>query len=231
MTAPEKLLLRSRRRAVTLLEVIVTLAILATIAGVIAISAEASSAIGGDNKRADDAALMLARLRDAMVRWNQGGSGDSSFTYAISGGAGGSVIQNPGRLSQLTDSITGALPERNSCGGTFANPTRWHHPFFYLAIPSNNPRTQFKLAEGYLAEDSLQRFDSLGVLTTATSIAQGAAGYNGSLAIVMNNVSLSDANRLASRMEGDQSGGVNSVVRFANTNPTTVFYHMGIHGC
>ena len=55
----------------------------------------------------------------------------------------------------------------------------------------------------------------------------------GTLAIVIPNVSLSDAQQLVLRMEGDQSGGIFSVVRFTPSGnaPVTVFYHVAIHGC
>src|SRR5438552_8477072 len=97
-------------RGVTLLEVIVTVAILGVLASVIVLGVETSSRLGGEAKRIDDAAFVLAKLRDASVRYNlgignsQAGGGqvvvirDTSFTAKISGGGNLFGGVNPGRL-------------------------------------------------------------------------------------------------------------------------------------
>jgi prepilin-type N-terminal cleavage/methylation domain-containing protein len=219
----------SPREGVTLLEVVVTIAILATIAGIVALSVEASSAVGGEAKRADDAARKLLLIRDAAVRWNQGGRNDSSFTYAMSGGLGN---VNPGRLSELYDSAN-TTTDRNSCGAVLTA-ARWMHAFTHFPLPKTDPRSTYVMAPGYVALDSLVRFDTLGAVTTALSIGTTSLGYDGTLAIVMPNVSLSDAQRLEARMEGTHDHRRSSplgVVRFDDTDPTTVYFHMAIHGC
>lgn len=221
-------------RGVTLLEVIVTVAILGVLGSVIVVGVETSSRLGGEARRIDDAAAVLAKLRDASVRYNLGYSGtrsDTSFTARISGVGllfGGI---NPGRLSQLTNLIS--TNDVNSCGYTYnaAQVLNWKRNFYPYPITSSTP---IRIADGFYANDVMQRFDSTGAAKTFLRTAGvDTAMAPGTLAIVMPNVALSDAQALAARMEGDQSGGSQSIVRFtvSGTAPVTVFYHMEIHGC
>ena len=216
-------------RGVTLLEVVVTVAILGVLASVIFLGVETSSRLGGEAKRIDDAAFVLAKLRDASIRYNLGTFlRDTSFTAKIGGIAGGGV--NPGRLSHLTKLITAS--DFNSCGFAYTTTqvTAWVRNFYSSPISSSTP---LQIAGGFYADDTLARYDSNG---TPTHLASGDANIltaPGTLAIVMRNVPISDARALAARMEGDQSGGNSSIVRFTpnGTAPVTVYYHMEIHGC
>ena len=218
---------RDTRRGVTLLEAVVTVGILGVLASVIVLGVEASSRTGGEVRRIDEALATLARLRDASIRYNLGNRGDTSFTYMISGTPGG---VNPGRLSQLTTRIvaTSAL-SLNSCGLQFTSgqALKWTHNFYSSPITSSTP---FRIADGIYADDTLARYNPAGV---PTHLASADLVTPGTLAIVMRNVSISDAQALQERVEGDQSGGIFSIIRFTpnGTAPVTVYYHMAIHGC
>jgi type II secretory pathway pseudopilin PulG len=232
----------SRRSAVTLVEVVVTVAILAIFTTVIVVNLEGSSRSGGNAERIDEAVRMLERIRDAAVRYNYGDPstagvsgrtilGDTSFTSKISGLANIRGGVNPSRLSELTNRI--AATDLNSCGGAFgALSTNWTQNFFNQPFAVGGT---FKIADGFIANDQLERYDPAGALANLapTSSVTGA----GTLAVVIPNVSLADAQALAAAMEGDQPSPLGSgnfaVVRFTPSGnaPVTVRYHMAIHGC
>ncbi|MCI3953200.1 MAG: hypothetical protein K0R53_2699 [Burkholderiales bacterium] len=232
----------SRRSAITLIEVVVTVAILAIFATVIIGSVEGSARSGGNARRIESAAIMLERLRDAAVRYNfadpsatgvnnRGIAGDTSFTSKISGAGNSRGGVNPSRLSQLTNRI--ATTDLNSCGGTFgALAGNWTQNFFIQPISAGGT---FKIADGFVAIDQLERYNAAGVLTNLSPTSTVTGG--GTLAIVMPDVSLADAEALAALMEGDQPSPLGSgnfaVVRFtpSGNSPVTVRYHMAIHGC
>ena len=208
-----------------------TVAILGVLASVIVLGVETSSRVGGEAKRIDDAAFVLAKLRDASVRYNLGQTfRDTSFTAKISGGAGLYGGTNPGRLSHLTSKIT--TSDFNSCGFAYTagQATGWDRVFYSSPISSSTP---IQIAPGFFADDTLARYDSTGTSKHLLSGDANALRAPGTLAIVMRNVAISDAQALAARMEGDQSGGNSSIVRFTpnGTAPVTVYYHMEIHGC
>jgi type II secretory pathway pseudopilin PulG len=231
-----------RRSAVTLVEVVVTVAILAIFTTVIVVNVEGSSRSGGSVDRIDEAARMLERIRDAAVRYNYGDPatgglsgrtilGDTSFTSKISGTANDRGGVNPARLSYLTNRI--ATTDLNSCGGTFgALSTSWTQNFFNRPIATGGT---FKIADGFIANDVLERYNPAGVLTNLAPTSSVTCA--GTLAIVIPNVSLADAQALAAAMEGDQptplGSGNFAVVRFTPSGnaPVTVRYHMAIHGC
>lgn len=214
------------RRGLTLFEMVATLALLAILSTVIVVNVEANSRPGGDTARIDHAAAGLARLSDAIARYNLGERGDTSFTWKISGIANKHGGVYPASLSELTNKISGT--SLNSCGGQIGATlaSGWTRHFFMRYIA---PGGTLKIAEGFVANDQLQRFNTDGTASTVTS----STTVPGTLAIVMQNVALSDAEALALRMEGDQSGGHLSVVRFTanGTAPVTVYYHIAIHGC
>lgn len=218
-------------RGVTLAEVIVTVAILGVLATVIVLGVEASGRSGGEAKRIADAAFVLAKLRDASVRYNLGTTiRDTSFTAKIStaGAFYGGV--NPGRLSHLTTKIL--TSDFNSCGFiyTAGQANAWVRNFYTAPISASG---RFRIADGFVADDTLARYDSTGTPKHLLSGDVNILLAPGTLAIVMQNVALSDAQALAALMEGDQSGGNSSIVRFTASGnaPVTVYYHMEIHGC
>ena len=220
----------SRLRGFTLMEVVVSVAILAVLAGIIVVSVEGSSRIGGQAKRVDDAARVLIALRDASVRYNLGGTGRPSFTWEVSPPAPAVVPTskgvNPGKLSHLTTAILAT--DLNSCGYAYGATTaaNWKSNYYHQPITTGT----FRIADGFVADDQLKRYDITG---TPNNFTVGDALSPGTLAIVMREVALSDALALADRMEGRPNAGIGSVIRFtANGNaPITVEYHMGVHGC
>ncbi len=233
--------IRSRAGGVTLVEVVVSLAILAIFATVVIMNVEGSTRSGGEARRIAEAAHKLERIRDAAVRYNFGDPsaagvndrgivGDTSFTSKISGVANLRGGVNPSRLSHLTNRIDNA--DQNSCGGNYTTAANWAQNFFPQPI---EPGGTFKIADGFIANDLMVRFDPAGTpaVLAPTSSVRGA----GTLAIVIPNVSLADAQALAALVEGDQptpaGSGNFAVVRFTASGnaPVTVFYHMAIHGC
>lgn len=218
---------RPDRAGFTLLEVIVAAAILGILATIVVLGVEGSSRGGGEAARVDEAAATLAALRDASVRYNLGERGDASFTWTIGNNAFKGV--NPGRLSQLTNKIT--VSDLNSCGGTFSalEAANWLRNFYSRPISSSTP---FRIADGFMADDQLVRFNVNGTAeadpgNTSNNVTPAT------IAIVMRNVALRDAQALETRMEGDNTRTSSSVLRFTpNGNaPITVYYHMAVHGC
>ena len=213
------------RRGVTLLEIIVALAIIVVIAGAIFLTIGTSSRTGGDAKRVDEAATNLAVLADALAKHSNrpAAARDQSFAQTIGGNANGGV--NAGRLSYLTTKILAT--DRDSCNTVYgALAALWLGPFYSTPVPT----TGLKIAEGFFANDLLVRYDQSGVPNISPL---NVLRTPGTLAIVIPNVALEDARALQQAVEGDQTGGVNSVVRF-NANgdlPVTVSYHVNIHGC
>ena len=230
---------RKASYGVTLVEVVVTVAILAILGTAVVLSVEASSRTGGEAKRIADAARTLEKIRDGAVRYNFGDpdpasaraiGGDSSFTSKISGIGNLSGGVNPGQLSELTNKLVST--SLNSCGGTITNYLNWTQNFYTQPIAIGGT---IKIADGFVANDQLVRYNPAGVVAnlSPTSSVTGA----GTLAIVMPNVALSDAQALAALMEGDQPSPLGSgnfaVVRFTPSGnaPVTVSYHIAIHGC
>lgn len=217
-----------RRSGATLLELLVTIAVLAAIGGVIYINQSSSSTqIGSDVERIDRASRVLSELADAIAR-TTGTGGATSFNQII-GQENATVSANTGRLSQLTTPIT--TSNMNSCMYTYTSSEvgRWTKPFYYRLVPQSG----FLIAPGFFVQDSLIRFNSAGVATTtANRPAANDASSFGTLALVMPNTSRSDADALAARVEGDQTG-VGGAVRYntSGTGSVTLFYHFTIRGC
>jgi prepilin-type N-terminal cleavage/methylation domain-containing protein len=214
---------RGGRQGLTLIEVIVTIAVLSIIAVPITLNYSASSRGGGESARLDNVALKLAKLADAAGRFSgiQAGSPSYAQTLFLGGGT------NPGRLSYLTNEVTAASV--NSCGGTITSGTTlWKGPFYNWALSTAG----FKIADGFFADDTLSRYDSVGNVRKVppSSTNQNRTSW-GTLAIVMQDVSRSDAVGLRTRVEGASTATTGSV-RFADTgDPVTVYYHFNIHGC
>lgn len=216
------------RRATTLVEVIVTVAIVGVIAGAVYLNRSAASALGGDAANVDQAARVLAELADAAGRIT-GTGGETSFNQVI-GQSSAATTANIGRLSQLTTKITPA--SRNSCfyAYTGGEITRWQTPFYYRPLPT----TGLKIAPGFIAIDSVVRYNSPGVPTTLANRPSNTDHFvEGTSAIVMPNTDLAYAIALAARVEGDQ-GGVLGAVRYLpmdGSSPVQLEYHFTVRGC
>lgn len=215
--APER-----SRKGLSLIEVVVTIGILGALAVPITLNFAASSRGGGESARLDEAALKLTKLADAAGRFSGIQAGSPSFGQVMFLGGG----TNPGRLSQLTTEVTAA--SLNACGGTFTSAvTLWPGSFYNWLIPT----TGFKIAGGFFADDTLSRYDSVGTVTKVPVGGNANRTSWGTLAIVMRNVTRSDALGLRTRIEG-VSTATTGAVRFADTgDPVTVYYHFNIHGC
>ncbi len=215
------------RRGATLFEVIVTVAILAVIAGAVYLNEAQASRPGGAAANVDQAAQLLAEIADAAGR-TTGTGGATSFNQFI-GNANANTSANAGKLSLLTTKLTNT--DLNSCmyQYTTAEANRWVTPFFYRIMPT----TGFQLSPGYFAQDSLIRYSLAGVATTvANRPAANDASAFGTLAIVMPNTQLSDALALLARVEGDQTGlGAVRYYPKDGSTPVTLEYHFTIRGC
>lgn len=216
------------RRGATLFEVIITVGIMAIIAGAVYINEATSSKLGGESANVDRAAITLAEIADAAGR-TTGTGGATSFNQDI-GNANANVSANAGKLSQLTTKLVNG--DLNSCmyAYTTSEVGRWIRPYYYRILPT----TGFNLAPGYFAQDSLIRYNQAGVPTTlANRPAHNDAFSYGTLAIVMPNTQLQDAVALANRVEGDQSGILGAVRYFPRdgSTPVTLEYHFTIRGC
>ncbi len=206
------------RRGLTLLEVIVTIAILGILAVPITLNFASSSRGGGESARLDEAALRLSKMADAASRYSGIQTSNASF-YQV-------MLANPGRLSQLTTKPTAS--STNACGGLFSSLTLWKGPYYNWPIPT----TGTKITDGFFADDTLSRYDSVGVVTKVPATGGNTNQTSwGTVAIVMQSVSRSDALGLRSRIEGT-STATTGTVRFADTgDPVTLYYHFGTHGC
>lgn len=215
------------RRGATLFEVVVTVAILAVIAGAVYLNEAQASRLGGAAANVDQAAQLLAEIADAAGR-TTGTGGVTSFNQFI-GQANANTSANAGKLSQLTTKLTNTA--LNSCMYQYATSeaNRWVTPFFYRILPT----TGFQLSPGYFAQDSLIRYNAAGVATTLANRPEANdASVYGTLAIVMPNTQLSDALALLNRVEGNQTGL--GAVRYYPTDgssPVTLEYHFTIRGC
>ncbi|MEX1186499.1 MAG: type II secretion system protein [Gemmatimonadaceae bacterium] len=216
------------RRATTLVEVIVTVAILGVIGGAVYLNQSAASALGGDAANVDQAARILAELADAAGRIT-GTGGETSFNQVI-GQSSGATTANIGLLSQLTTKLTTASQDSCFYGYSGGERNRWLTPFYYRPLPT----TGLKIAPGYIAIDSVVRYNSPGVPTTLANRPSNNDNFvEGTSAIVMPNTALSDAVALAARVEGDQ-GGVLGAVRYFpmdGSSPVQLEYHFTVRGC
>jgi len=230
--------LSGSRRALTLIEMIVALAIVAII-GVTLVVVNASSNRGmAESDNIEKAARTLQDLSEATALWTNRGTGiQTSFFQKV--GA------NPGTLSHLSNLIT--TTQRNSCGRSTpltnqsrfsaSQVNRWDGSYFRQELPTSG----FLIAPGFFARDTLLRYSAVynpggppyfqqQYFTTANNSTPGT------LAIVMDNVKYADALALAQRVEGDTLG-IWGAVRFTRNlgygpnTPITIEFHVAIHGC
>ncbi len=180
-----------------LLAAIVIVAIIAVMATVITVN------LTGDND-----AKRIAKVADVLKRLEVE---TDSTTPAFRAQVG----QFPGKLSHLARRIT--TSDKNDCRAVYSSPGNWKGPYHIFPMQAG----AYKLGEGFIANDSLERIPSFVSGTPAA----------GTLAIVIPNVALSDAKMLGIQIDGVNTGAGN-YVKFALTDPTTVRYHNPIaSGC
>ena len=234
---------RWRRRAVTLIEMVVALALVGII-GVTVIVVTSSGGPGGsaggggglgESDHIEKAARTLQDLSEAVALWTNRGTGiPTSFFQKV--GA------NPGALSQLSFPIS--TTDRNSCGRSTpqtnqsrfsaAQVNRWNGSYFRQELPT----TGFLVAPGFFALDTMKRYSAVfnqagPVYFQEEYFTSTNSSTPGTLAIVIPNVKYADALALAQRVEGDTMGvwGAVRFTRNATNAPVTVEFHMAIHGC
>lgn len=120
---------------------------------------------------------------------------------------------NPGRLSHLFRHITTADP--NSCGTGYTSTIVGNQrgPYHLVPYPVS---TQFIIAPGFVANDVLVRNPN--------------SSSAGTLAVVMNNVTLGDAQLLGRYVDG-RVDGKGTYVQYSLTDPTSVSYLIPVIGC
>ena len=228
------------RRAVTMIEMVVALALVATIGLTIIVVNATLGSRGGmsDADRIEKAARTLQDLSEAVALWTNTGVGRQTSFFQ-------KVGSNPGVLSHLTFLIT--TNQRNSCGRstpltnqsryTAAQVNRWDGSYFRQELPT----TGFLIAPGFFARDTLLRYSAVyrpagNPYYLQEYFSTSNSSTPGTLAIVMDSVRYGDALALAQRIEGDTTG-IWGAVRFTrdstftSSTPITVEFHIGIHGC
>jgi prepilin-type N-terminal cleavage/methylation domain-containing protein len=219
----------ARRRGFTLIEAVVGVTIAAVLAAAFYYSfAGSSSSQGGDDRaeRAGATAVALFDIASAIAALE---TTNPPFSFLQTVGA------YPSRLSQLTTPITTA--DRNSCdrttdaylAGTPPNPPvnpgyvqGWKGPYYIVAFPFN---ATVQLAKGFLVEDDMVRVPDFPPGNNPSANQKA-----GRLQIVMNGVTLPDAQALDAAVDSTTNGAAGTV-RYTNTNPTTVQYELRVSGC
>lgn len=191
------------RKGFTLMEVIVTLALLAVIGTIVVLTGSPESP--NDRQR-------YAVVSDALWDIAKAIAGNESHLTATSFRQVIGVY--PSKLSDLTKPITGA--GKNICNVAYTTPAQtslWLNPFYRREfLTAGTP-----LASGFTAQDAL----------VAVSVSPTTPGI---LAIRMPGTSLRDAQGLDLTVDG-ASNGASGIIRYANTDPTSVDYYVTVTGC
>lgn len=187
--------------------VIAVLGILATV--IVATTSGPSASQKSDQARINEVAFTLDELARAIAFF-EATKGPISFKQTVG--------VYPGRLSHLTAPIT--TSQRNGCGAVYtaSNVAAWTGGYFLREIPPAG----FRIAEGFITQDSLVRTPP----NTATTPA-------GTIAIVIPNVTRSDAVLLGMTVDDDSTGTVSTVRYTPNdgSSPVTVSYLTMVGDC
>lgn len=203
-------LVRSKRKGLTLVELVVVMAILAILAVVIVSTTGGSSAASqSDQERINEVAKELDVLSRAIAFFEPT-KAPTSFKQTVG--------VYPSRLSHLTDAITPG--KQNSCGTNYTSgqAAAWTGGYYTRELPT----TGFFMAPGFTLQDVMVR-------TPVNANSQ----QHGTLAIVIPNVTLADAQLLDQTVDRDPSA-TTATVRFTpdnGTSPVTVSYLSAIGGC
>lgn len=197
-------------KGLTLIELVVVIAILGVLGVVITSTTGGSSAASqSDQERINEVANQLDVLARAIAFFEPT---KTPFSFKQTVGV------YPSRLSHLTDAITPA--KQNSCGTNYTSgqAALWLGGYYIRELPPSG----FFMAPGFTLQDLLVR------VPTNTSSQQ-----HGTLAIVIPNVTLSDAQLLDQTVDRDPSATL-ATVRYTpdnGTSPVTVSYLSAIGGC
>ena len=216
--------LRARKvRGATLAEVVVATAILAIIASVVISTDLVVSS--NDRERYDAAADTLKKLAQA-INSSDPTNTQTSFKWVIQ--------KHPQKLSQLTKPIL--TTDRDICNVTYGSTTvtnRWTSPFW----PKEFRTTGTTLVKGFDVQDNLATFPdaNLGFYNLSNVRAQAPSGigfrFDGTIAIRMPSVALTDAQGLDAVVDGTVNGTAGIVRYNAASDPTSVDYYVMVNGC
>lgn len=192
----------------TIVEIIVGVAIISIIAIVVFANVNPTAKASSDSERISIAAANFDELA-RNIAFFEPTKPAFSFHQVIG--------VYPSLLSQLTVPIT--TSQKNDCGVTFTNTqvNTWPAGVYY---GRQIPTTGFKIADGFVALDSLVR-----VPPNNSTLAAG------SLSIVVPNVVRGDAASLARIVDGDSTGAIGAVRFPATGDPVTMSYRIEIGGC
>ena len=190
-------------------EIIVSVAIFAIIAAVLIPQVSRTTAAASTVDRANQAAVTLDQLARAIAFFE---ATKPAFSFHQTLGV------YPGKLSHLVTPITTSQTNDCSVPYTTGQVSSWPGHNYYSV---NIPTTGYKLADGFVTQDSLIR-----------SPANAASVSAGILYIVVPAVARSDAAALARIVDNDSTGTVGAVRYTASgESPVTVNYRIEIGGC
>lgn len=201
---------RGMRRGLTIIELVIVIAILAILGVVITSSTGGTSAaLQSDQDRINEVANELDILARAIAFFEPT---KAPFSFKQTVGV------YPSRLSQLTDAINPS--KQNSCGLNYTSgqAALWLGGYYTRELPPAG----FFMAPGFTLLDLLVRSP----LTTLTQ-------QHATLAIVIPNVSLADAQLLDQTVDRDASATAGTV-RYTpdiGISPVTVSYLSAVGGC
>lgn len=198
------------RRGLTIIELVIVIAILAILGVVITSSTGGTSAaLQSDQERINEVANELDILARAIAFFEPT-KGPFSFKQTVG--------VYPSRLSHLTDAINPG--KQNSCGVNYTSgqAALWLGGYYTRELPTAG----FFMAPGFTLQDLLVR-----------SPVNTAAQQHATLAIVIPNVSLADAQMLDQTVDRDPSATA-ATVRYTPDNgssPVIVSYLSAVGGC
>lgn len=205
--------MRTLRKGLTLVELVIVMAILGVLGVVIVSSTGGTSAAAqSDQERINGVANDLDILARSIAFFEPT---KPKFSFKQTVGV------YPSRLSHLTEPITPS--KQNSCGQNYssAQAAAWLGGYYSREIPT----TGLFIASGFVTSDTLFR--------TPPTFPVPQGPFHGTLAIKIPNVTLTDAKLLGMTVDGDSTGIVGTV-RYApqnGTSPVIVNYLISVGDC